>query len=575
MLKELPKYEGKKSPLEQLPQHFIDSVLAATNIENVVGGVVELKRSGNNLFGLCPFHGEKSPSFSVAPAKQIYHCFGCGMNGDAISFLREHAALSFREAVIELAEMARIPVPSSTPGEAAVQHDLGAMLKANDLAAKFFRHCLKHTDAAKDYLKKRRITPEAAKRFVVGYAPQGWQSLEEAFPDYKTNKHLVDLGLTINKEGRIYDRFRDRLIFGIRDARGRIVGFGGRSMDGSEPKYLNSPASPLFDKSSQLFGIFEAREKIRSAKRVIVTEGYIDTIANSMAGLEETVATMGTACTEYHLERLCALAPEVIFSFDGDKAGQAAAWKSLKTCLPFASDNRTFRFLILPEGKDPDELVESIGAEAYKTVVESAKSLSTFMLEKLAEDNAGLATAENKAKFMAEGQGLINLLPEGNLRRILRAELVKASSMTPEEIRAISSQPRPEAKINRNSPWATITQAVRDQAKTAASLAEPIIGLLDPALQDAFFESRISAFPESQQAFWRAMDEAILHDDPQDAESPIAQAQRDLIQQGPSIVGRLLRQEAAAQLRQSFREGAVSEEALIEGISRRERPAQP
>ena len=266
------------------------------------------------------------------------------------------------------------------------------MLKCNDQAASFFRHCLRHTEEARSYLHNRKITNHAAKRFVIGFAPNEWQSLKEIFPDYASSSLLIDLGLVISKEdadGLRYDRFRNRLMFGIRDARGRLVGWGGRSIDGSEPKYLNSPQSVLFDKGSQLFGVYEARVSIRRTKQVVVTEGYIDTVASSMAGLEQTVATMGTACTKAHLERLVALAPEVIFCFDGDKAGVAAAWKSLKTCLQFATPNQSFRFLILPDGLDPDEAIQKLGEKAwfiqsekfyYKNVNEYYKNLARLGL---------------------------------------------------------------------------------------------------------------------------------------------------------------------------------------------------
>lgn len=560
--------------LEELPKHFIDSVVAASDIERVVGSVVELKRSGNNLFGLCPFHGEKSPSFSVSPQKQIYHCFGCGANGDAISFLREHAALSFREAVVELAGMANMPLPSSSP-DAAPAPDLAALVATNELAARFYRHCLKHTEKAKDYVQGRGITQEAAKRFLIGYSPEGWQSLEEPFKDYNKNPHLVDLGLVIEKDGRRYDRFRDRLLFGIRDARGRIVGFGGRSMDGSEPKYLNSPASSLFDKSSQLFGVFEARERIRQTKQVIVTEGYIDTIANSMAGLEQTVATMGTACTEYHLERLCALAPEIVFSFDGDKAGLAAAWKSLQTCLPFATDERTFRFLILPAGMDPDEFIRNEGVEAYKTKLRNAHSLSGFMLSTLATNNGDLSTAENRAKFMAEGQALLALMPPaGNLRRILKDELIKASALTREELTRMTLA-QPSTYVQRKSvsnPWATITQAVLDQKASAAVAAEDLIGLLSAEQQDDFFNSRFDGFPESQRPFWRALDGVILQDEPQDTDSPMATAQRELLQGAIPVVRRLMNKDAAALTKLAFRAGQATEDEYLAKSAARGRP---
>lgn len=557
--------------LEQLPAAFIDSVKAITDIVPLIGRVVDLKKSGNNLFGCCPFHSEKSPSFSVSPSKQIYHCFGCGANGDVIGFLMEHGALSFREAVTELAEEARIPIPSSD-GSRATPPDLSGMIKANELAGAFFRHCLRHEDKAKDYVRARKITPEAAKRFLIGYAPEGWQGLQEAFKDYGSSKALVDLGLVIAKTGddqkeRRYDRFRGRLMFGIRDARGRIVGWGGRSIDGSEPKYLNSPQSVLFDKSSQLFGVFEAREAIRQSKQVVVTEGYIDTVANSMAGVAQTVATMGTACTDAHLERLVALAPEIIFSFDGDKAGLAAAWKSLNTCLPYASDDRSFKFLILPPGMDPDEVIQQKGVPAYLAMLKAASSLSGFMLSHLAEVNDGLQTAENRAKFLSEGNELIERLPPGNLRRIIKDALIKASALTAGEINLMATRaPQAQPMRDMSGPWRTLALAASTQRKTAATHADAMIEQLDQALQDAFFASRFEAFPAQQQEFWRAIDECILADDPQDAETDIGLAQRELLAGAAAAIGKQLQREATRAARADFRSGKTSEEAFLAGL---------
>jgi DNA primase len=555
--------------LEQLPAGFIDTVKEKTNIEQVVGRAVELKRSGNNLFGRCPFHSEKSPSFSVSPSKQMYHCFGCGANGDAIGFLMEHGALSFREAVIELAEEARIPLPS-TQGARTAPPDLSNMVKANELAGAFFRHCLRHEEVAKQYVRSRKITQEAAKRFLIGYAPDGWQSLEEAFREgYQTSSILIDLGLVIAKEGegqtqRRYDRFRNRLMFGIRDARGRIMGWGGRSIDASEPKYLNSPQSVLFDKSSQLFGVYEAREAIRQTKQVIVTEGYIDTVANSMAGFAQTVATMGTACTSAHLERLVALAPEIVFSFDGDKAGLAAAWKSLNTCLPFADDTRTFKFLILPPGMDPDEVIQQHGVEAYRQMLQGAKSLSSFMLSHLAQTNEGLLTAENRAKFLAQGNELIQRMPPCNLKRIVKEAFIKASALTPSEIhRMAPSAPNPRQDRETGSAWRTLAMAVTTQRKTAALYAPAMIEQLDQSLQDAFFDNKFDAFPLDQQPFWRAIDACILDDDPVDQDSDISLAQRDLLAKATEILSKQLNKDASQAARAAFRSGQSSEDEFI------------
>lgn len=579
MLKTAPAH----APQDQFSTSFVEKVKENSDIVQVVGRVVDLKQAGNNLFGRCPFHSEKSPSFSVSPSKQMYHCFGCGANGDAIGFLMEHAALSFREAVSELAQEARIPLPTPDGKGTAVQ-DFSSLLKTNEIASAFFRHCLRHEEVAKEYLRMRKITAEAAKRFLIGYAPQGWQSLEEAFKDYQSSTTLLDLGLVIAKqeEGspeRRYDRFRNRVMFGIRDARGRLMGWGGRSIDESEPKYLNSPQSILFDKSSQLFGVFEAREAIRQTKQVVVTEGYIDTIANSMAGIGQTVATMGTACTSAHLERLVALAPEVIFSFDGDKAGLAAAWKSLNTCLPYATDERTFRFLLLPPGMDPDEVIQQQGVDSYKAMLGDAQSLSAFMLSHLAQVNGGLQTAENRAKFLSEGSALVDRMPVGNLKRIIKVALNKASSLTAGSTQSVTpdvAEAAPPAIRDNAGVWLTLTQAVSAQRKTASIHAEAMIEQLSQDLQDAFFDNRFEVFSQAQQPFWRALDKCVLDSDPQDKENDIAMAQRDLLAGAAAIIDRQLQKDAVHASRMDFRSGKTSEDDYIAGLQgiRQEQPTE-
>lgn len=557
--------KGTTPALEEFPQSFIENVRAASDITNVVGQYVQLKSAGSNLFGLCPFHTEKSPSFSVSPKKQIYHCFGCGSNGDAIDFLREHGGLTFREAVTELAEMARIPLPASGTASNAPDIDLKALVQTNELSAKFFRHCLRHTESARSYLHSRKVPADAAKTFVIGYAPKGWQSLQEAFPDYGSNTNLLELGLVIEKDGRRYDRFRDRLVFGIRDARGRIVGFGGRSMDGSEPKYLNSPHSALFDKGNQLFGLFEARESIRRTRQIIATEGYFDTVAISMAGIANVVATMGTACTELHVERMVALAPEIVFSFDGDKAGLAAAWRSLNTCLPYATDERSFRFLILPANLDPDELIQERGIEAFREQLANAMSLSTFMISHLKSANNELKTPENRARFLSEGQALIERLPaNGNLRRILRTEMHMACGLSAPDVRLNPARANRQTHQTVAGPWMTLTLAVRSQRRSACEQAPALIELLPKPLQDAFFESNFSNFSEASQPFWKALEEVILMDAPEDSDVELAQAQRDLLQRSTTVLQALLQREERERALTAFRSGKTTEAEFLQ-----------
>jgi DNA primase len=554
---------------ERIPDTFVHEVLARVDILNVVGAVVPLKKSGVNYFGCCPFHHEKSPSFSVAPDKQFFHCFGCGKNGNAIGFLIEHAGLSFREAVQELAHGVGLALPSQSPDAAAqaaaVSQKVDSILKVNETAWQFFRHCLVHEDKPKAYLKQRQVPAAAANRFLIGYAPPGWQNLKEAFPDYEKNDALIASGLVIrNESGRRYDRFRDRLIFGIRDARGRLIGMGGRELDGSDTKYINSPDSPAFDKSAALFGVYEAREAIRRTGRVIVTEGYIDTIAHSSAGLEESVCTMGTACTWHHIERLMALSKEVIFAFDGDAAGLKAAWRAMETCMPAMDDVHTIRFLLLPDGLDPDELISKEGADAYRQRVDGAMPLSTFLISQLTSRHNGLKTAEDRARFVHDAMAVIGELPYGlRLYRFLRAEVQHASNLSATDIAAMTRASPATSGTHGRGTWAALESAVREQPATATEHADQAIEQLAPELQDSFFAMEWGKFSHEQRGFWSALGEAVRSGSP-DTESETALAQRDLLANAGAIIASELRKAQRQKVLNDYRSGTVSAGDLLQ-----------
>ncbi|MEJ8837702.1 DNA primase [Ramlibacter sp. AN1133] len=556
--------------MELLPQSFIDDVLSRVDIADVVGKVVQLKKSGGNFFGLCPFHGEKSPSFSVTPAKQFFHCFGCGKNGNAIMFLQEHAGLSFREAVEELAHSVGMVLPTQSPlaAQQAAEREaaLQRLVTANQTAWAFFRHCLIHTAKPKDYLKSRSVPAEATNQFMIGYAPPEWQGLEEAFPDYRTNKALEDTGLVVvTKEGRRYDRFRDRLMFGIRDPRGRLIGFGGRELDGSEAKYLNSPESLAFDKGSVLFGVYEARDAIRTTGRVIVTEGYLDTVAHAMNGLAETVCSMGTACTGKHVERLMALAKETIYAFDGDAAGRKAAWRALEASLPQADDVHTFRFLMLPDGFDPDELILKEGAEAYRARVNAALPLSTFLMLELAQRHNQLATPENRAGFVREGMAMISRLPYGTrLYRFLKQEVERGSQLTHAEFEHLARRPvQAAAAAAPAGAWEALAAAAKAQPATAMQHAEPVLDLLEPRQQDAFFALQFDAFGPAERPFWMALSQAVCDPQAQDTESDVAAAQRSLLARCTEVIPAERARSQQQQLLERFRRGEVGGEELL------------
>ncbi|MFM1787694.1 MAG: hypothetical protein RLZZ166_161, partial [Pseudomonadota bacterium] len=386
-----------------IPQAFIDTLLQRVDIVELVGSYVQLKKAGINYSGLCPFHTEKSPSFTVSASKQFYHCFGCGAHGTAVGFLMEHLGLSFPQAVEDLARRAGLEVPQEQASEndkaaSAAQRDQRVRLMDCTLqAAKFYQRRLKESPQAIDYLKRRGVTGEIAKRYHLGYSPEGWQPLQSVFADYE-QADLVDAGLVIASQdesgkSKRYDRFRNRLMFPILSARGEVIGFGARTLGSDEPKYLNSPETPLFSKGQNLYGVFEGRTSIREAGQVWVVEGYMDVVALAQHGLGHAVATLGTATTEQHLRMLIRMADQVVFMFDGDAAGQRAAAKALEISLPFATPKTTFKFVFLPNQHDPDSFVRESGAQALLDHVAAAPPLSSFLWTQSVADQ-DLATPE-------------------------------------------------------------------------------------------------------------------------------------------------------------------------------------
>jgi DNA primase len=404
-----------------IPQSFIDSLLQRVDIVELVGTHVQLKKAGANYSGLCPFHTEKSPSFTVSPSKQFYHCFGCGAHGTAIGFLIEHTGLSFPQAVEELARRSGLEVPrEAEPSEASkAPRELQARLQDRMLAAaKFYQRRLRESSEAIDYLKGRGITGETAARYHLGFAPEGWQPLQAVFGDYD-HPDLAEAGLVIASEegGRAkrYDRFRHRLMFPILSGRGDVIGFGARSLGQEEPKYLNSPETPLFIKGQSLYGLFEGRQAIRAAGEVWVVEGYMDVVALSQHGLGHAVATLGTATTPDHLRLLSRLTSKVVFMFDGDAAGRRAAAKALEVALPFAQERLLMRFAFLPPEHDPDSFVRAMGADALRAHVNAASPLSSFLASR-ATEGQDLSSAEGRAAATVEARRLIGLMPPSDLR---------------------------------------------------------------------------------------------------------------------------------------------------------------
>jgi DNA primase len=420
-----------------IPTSFIQELVARADVVDVVGRHVQLKKGGANFMGLCPFHGEKSPSFSVSPTKQFYHCFGCGKNGNVLSFMMEFQGMSFIEAVKDLAQSMGMPVPEDerSPQERArdaqIRTRQASLTEVLEKAADAYRKQLKASERGVSYFQGRGLTGEIALKYGLGYAPEaGRKFLAGVFPDYD-DPLLVESGMVIerqedendpNSEKRKYDRFRDRMMFPIRNVKGETIGFGGRVLDKGEPKYLNSPETPVFSKGRELYGLFEARESLQKAGYVLVTEGYMDVVALAQLGFPNAVATLGTACTPDHVQKLFRFTDSVVFSFDGDGAGQRASIKALNVAIPFATDTRSVKFLTLPKEHDPDSYIREHGTDHFRHFVSSADPLSV-MLIKAARQGLELDTAEGRAHMAANAKPMWTALPDGTLKKQLLREL--------------------------------------------------------------------------------------------------------------------------------------------------------
>jgi DNA primase len=425
-----------------IPDSFKQDLLNRVDIVDVVSRYVQLKKGGANYLGLCPFHGEKTPSFTVSPAKQFYYCFGCQANGNAISFLMAYVGLGYVDAVKELAASVGMQVPEA---RALSQQDMARKERETDLyavmesAMAFYRGELKKSPAAIEYLKGRGLTGEIAARFRIGYAPDDWQALRAVFPSYESDA-LVDAGLVIESEGKRYDRFRDRVMFPILNTRGAVVGFGGRVIGQGEPKYLNSPETALFEKGREVYGLVQARDAIRSAGRVLVVEGYMDVVALAQFDIGYAVATLGTATTTVHVSKLLRLADELVFCFDGDPAGRKAAWRALEVSLPLAPDHKPIRFLFLPEGDDPDTFVRRQGKEAFERALIAAQPLSEFLIGEL-RAGVELGTAEGRARFISLAKPYIQKLAAPALRIQLINTVAELGRISEHEIRELLEVP--------------------------------------------------------------------------------------------------------------------------------------
>ena len=487
-----------------IPQSFIQDLLNRVDIVDVIDRHVPLKRAGANYVACCPFHSEKSPSFTVSPSKQFYHCFGCGAHGSAVGFMIEFAGMGFVEAVKALAQTVGMTVPDDGSKRSLQAPDEVDALRAVLLtAAKYYRGALKAAPRAVAYLKSRGLSGEVARDFGIGYAPDGWQNLSGAFLEYGA-KSLLTAGLVKqNEEGKRYDLFRDRIMFPIVDVRGNVIGFGGRVLDSGEPKYLNSPETPVFEKGRELYGLYQARRAIRDAGRVVVVEGYMDVVALAQHGVSYSVATLGTATTALHVQKLLRQADEVIFSFDGDAAGRRAAWRALEVSLAELTDGKEIRFLFLPQGEDPDSYVRRHGKAGFEACLQDASPLSRYLLDELGRQ-VDLSSAEGRARLVHAAKPLVSRLQNNGFRAQVVREIAEKARLGVGDVETLCGlAPRaPRRTIpatmarNKHPPtlWRTLLRLMLDAPQLAQSVTPeqrraldavpefaPVVALIDYA----------------------------------------------------------------------------------------------
>jgi len=468
----------------RIPQNFIDDLTSRLDIINVVSARIRLKKAGKNYSACCPFHNEKTPSFTVSPDKQFYYCFGCGATGSALKFVMEFDGLEFPDAVEKLAGDLNIEVPREGNDQKSREPQYRELLSLTQKSADFFEKQLrtsKDKDKAIDYLKDRGLSGKAAKFFSIGYAPPGWDHLQNALApgekndstNNKTIKQLISCGMTIEKEdGRTYDRFRDRVMFPIRNVKGQVIAFGGRVLGDEKPKYLNSPETPIFHKGQELYGLYEARKIRQKLTRMVIVEGYMDVVALAEYGVHYAVATLGTATSEHHIRRLFKVVPEIIFCFDGDNAGRKAAQRAMETVIPALQDGLQARFLFLPDGEDPDTIVRKEGKEAFEKRLDNSKHLPEFVFDSIKEQ-VDFDTLDGKARFGQLAAPLISRLPTGMLKELMQQQLAQETGIKQEILAKLlpTEVERPNQHRARSSN-STASQAVTHTATSFPSTSE-------------------------------------------------------------------------------------------------------
>ncbi len=464
-----------------IPESFIQELINRVDIVDVIDKSVPLKKAGANYSACCPFHNEKSPSFTVSPTKQFYHCFGCGAHGTAIGFLMEYQGLSFVEAVHELAKMVGMIVPQETRENAKSEAKLiPGLQEALQQASDYYRAELKKSPRAIEYLKGRGLSGQIAARFQMGYAPAGWQNLQSIFSDYQHDV-LKTAGLVIeNEQGRRYDRFRDRIMFPIHDQKGQVIGFGGRVIESDDdgPKYLNSPETPLFQKGHELYGLFLARRAMRDAGRALVVEGYMDVVALAQYGIEYAVAALGTATTPYHITKLMRQTDEIVFCFDGDAAGLKAAWRAAMNALPALTDGLRLNFLFLPKEHDPDSYVRAFGKEAFEAEMQNATPLSQYIVQTLSADNP-LQSQEDKVRFLNEAEPILKQIVAPRLALLLRKRIAELAGVSMDEMRSMIALPDTERRPQKYQPRQQRSTVSLQRQFAIMLLMQPSLALAD------------------------------------------------------------------------------------------------
>lgn len=451
---------------ERIPSQFIDELLSRVDIVDIIDGRVPLKKAGKNLHACCPFHNEKTPSFTVSPDKQFYHCFGCGAHGTAIGFLMEYDQLSFPEAIQELADLTGMQIPATQ--QATLMPARQNLYELMDKVSRYYVHQLQNhpqRKAFQEYIEKRGLTAGTVAAFDIGMAPDGWDNVLRTFgTSQQRQEQLLEAGLLIkNENGRSYDRFRQRLIFPIRDRRGRVIAFGGRVIDADgTPKYLNSPETPIFHKGQELYGLYQARKANRRLERIIIVEGYMDVIALAQFGITNAVATLGTATTQDHLRQLVRSAPEIVFCFDGDRAGKEAAWRAVENALPILGGNFELKFMFLPEGQDPDSMIREQGVDSFSQLVRQAASYSDFFFTTLLSQ-VDRQSMDGRARLVELTKPYLRQIPAGLYRDMLEQQLAEHAKTSVQMLNRHLEKPATTTKARRpaqQSPMTPVRMAV-------------------------------------------------------------------------------------------------------------------